>query len=348
MYVIVLTKANLVQDGLNSNFIYRFPNSVPFPNHEIAIQSVNMYYSWNNIASNLANQSFNYVWYDIISPETTPSAKTKNITIPAGIYEVSNLNSFLQSQFIINGEYLINATGQNVYFAEFVLNPTLYSVQINTYPVPTSSGWTYSSGTGIWTGNTGTIYAGWTTPVANSVIGANSGWTNWTTGNAGVKFNPSITILDNLSNLLGFPNATFNNGTQVGNLTTPLRLSGDPNYGVNYSITSSAFSLSPNLSPNNCVFVSMSNIANNYAVPNSVIYAISPSVAIGQQIIEKPPQFAWNKLLSGTYNQLRVSLLGTGFIPLQILDPNITITLVLRDTKDLGLNDLMTRISGQK
>lgn len=46
---IVLNQSNLLPNGNNNTFIYKFPNSVAFPNHEIAVQSINMYYSWSNI-----------------------------------------------------------------------------------------------------------------------------------------------------------------------------------------------------------------------------------------------------------------------------------------------------------
>ena len=42
---IVLNSTNIVGSG-NNQLVYTFPNSVSFPNHLIAVQSVNMYYSW--------------------------------------------------------------------------------------------------------------------------------------------------------------------------------------------------------------------------------------------------------------------------------------------------------------
>ena len=59
---IVLNQSNIVPDGNNNTLVYKFPNSVSFPNHEIAVQSVNMFYSWTNINSApLANQNFSYL-----------------------------------------------------------------------------------------------------------------------------------------------------------------------------------------------------------------------------------------------------------------------------------------------
>ncbi len=113
MNTIILNSSNVVLGTNNSTLTYNFPNSITFDNHEIAVHSINMYYSWCNISSALGNNTFSYVWYN----GSTPSTIT--IVIPDGLWEISDLNNFLQYQFIQNGDYLINATGKNVYYAEF-------------------------------------------------------------------------------------------------------------------------------------------------------------------------------------------------------------------------------------
>lgn len=302
---IVLNQSNIVPDGKNNSLVYKFPNSVSFPNHEIAVQNITMYYSWENINSApLANNTFSYAW---VSGTTTT---TYSITIPSGLYEVSDLNYYLQYQFIKNGTYLINSSGQNVYYAEFLINSNRYAVQINTFPVPT------------------TLPTGWSVPVASTSAGT-AGWVGFPT----TTFNPLLTIPANLNKILGFTTPT------------PFTTSLNSGVGTNLSYISN---VAPQVQPNSSVYVSISNIANKYAIPNSIIYSLSPSVAFGEQINEYPPQFAWNKLLSGTYNELRLQILGIDFQPLTILDPNMTIVLVIRDTKDLGLHGLGDIISGGK
>ena len=90
---------------------------------------------------------------------------------------------------------------------------------------------------------------------------------------------------------------------------------------------------------------SVSNINNKYASPSSIIYSLSPNVAIGSQIIEKPPQFSWNKLLPETYNEIRLQLLGNDYKPLNILDKNMTILLAIKNIKD---DEFMSLIQGSK
>jgi hypothetical protein len=213
---------------------------------------------------------------------------------------------------ISKGHYLINSAGQFVYYAEFVLSPTAYAVQLNTYPVPTSSGWTQNSSTGQWTGNSGTAYAGWTTPLAN--IPSNElGWQ----GFPAKTYNPSIIMMSssNFYKIIGFT-STFTSSLNLG-------------VGTNLSYIST---VAPQVNPNSVAYLSITNINNPYANPSSILYSISPTVAFGEQINEKPPQFCWSPLLQGTYNQLRVQLLGNDLQPLKILDPDMTIMLVIRET----------------
>jgi len=289
---IVLNQSNIVNDGNNNSLVYKFPNTVSFPNHEIAVQNITMYYSWENInASPLSNNTFSYKW------TTGGTTLSFPVVIPDGLYEVSDLNYYLQYTFIKNGHYLINA-GKNVYYAEFLVNPTKYAVQINTFPVPTS------------------LPSGYTAPTANAASGSLA-WQGYPT----TTFNPEITIPDNFSKILGF--------TSPSPFITEINVGG----GTNKSYTSN---VSPQVQPNSSAYISISNIQNKYSTPSSIIYSITPNVAFGTQIVDSPSQFAFNKLISGTYSEIRLQILGIDFQPLKIRDPNMTIILVIRDTTDLG------------
>ena len=114
MNTIVLNQSNIVGTG-NNTLTYKFPNSILLDNHEVAVQSASIYYSWQNINSSpLANNMFTYWW--IVGVTST----TYTVTIPDGLYEIAQINSYLQFRMIQNGTYLINSAGQNVYYAEMV------------------------------------------------------------------------------------------------------------------------------------------------------------------------------------------------------------------------------------
>ena len=285
MNTIVLNSSNILAGSNNSTLVYNFPNSVTFDNHQIAVQSVSMYYSWQNINNTtLLNNSFSYTW--VVAGVTT----TYTVTIPSGLYEIADINNYLQYVFIQNGHYLINSTSQNVYYAELLVNPSLYSVNIVTYPVPTS------------------LPTGWSLPVANPQTGALA-WPGFPT----TYFNPLITIPKNFNLIVGYT---------AGFITSQ-------NTGVNTVLTYSS-SVSPQVAPNPNCLITVSNISNIYASPSSVIFNLNANVAFGELIIAQPSEYAFNNLLRGTVNSLFVRLIGADGNALNILDPNITILLLIR------------------
>jgi hypothetical protein len=285
MNTIVLNSTNIVSGSNNSSLTYKFPNSVTFDDHQIAVQSVSLYYSWQNINSTiLKNNTFSYTW--VVAGTTT----TYNVTIPSGLYEISDVNNFLQFTFIQNGHYLINTISQNVYYAEFLVNPNTYSINIVTYPVPTS------------------LPTGWTQPVANPQTGALA-WGGYPT----TYFNPLITIPASFNLIMGYA---------AGFVTSQ-------NTGLNTILTYSS-SVAPQVAPQPNALVTISNISNIYAVPSSVIYNIYANVGFGELINQEPAEYAFVDLLKGTTNSLTIRLVGNDGSALNILDPNITILLLIR------------------
>lgn len=144
LYPIILNSSNVVAGSNNSIYRYVFPQgSVKFNKSKVAVASINIYYSWFNILANLGNNTFTYIWYD-----NTGSA-TFTITFPDGFYTVDELNSYIQSQMIANGHYLVNSAGSYVYYFELVTNSTYYAIQFNSYPIPTALPGGYTNPAGI-------------------------------------------------------------------------------------------------------------------------------------------------------------------------------------------------------
>ena len=187
---------------------------------------------------------------------------------------------------IQNGHYLVdNATGQNVYFIQFLINDARYKVQVNTFAVPSSVPAGYTAGVGY-------------------------------TATPSTPTTPTVIIPAGLGVILGFP----------GGYTIP----GVPGL-TNFEAKSQFSTGTPNVQPNSSVLVSVSSVDNPYASPTSVIYSITPSVAVGAIIADKPPQLLWNKLIPGSYAQITVTLLGTDLRPLQIQDGAMTIILAIAE-----------------
>jgi hypothetical protein len=127
---IILTTANIQEGTNNTRLVYNFPSGgYTFKNDVITLQSLYQYFSIFNITSSYANNTFTYLWFD---------GTTNTITFPDGYYEVSDINSYIQSVMIASTHYMTNSAGQYVYFLEFVVNVSRYAVQINLYPLSTA------------------------------------------------------------------------------------------------------------------------------------------------------------------------------------------------------------------
>lgn len=297
MKIIVLNQSNLIKDGQNNKLIYKFPNSITFKDNYIAVSSISMFYSWFNITSALQNNTWTYTW--TVGTTTT----TYKIVVPDGLYEIADLNSYAQFIMVQNGTYLIDANGNDVFYFTLTSNTNRYAVQLSTYLIPTTlpTGWTLP-----------TNFVGFPTTTQNCVVSFPANF------NGIVGFSAGFTSDANVSNSYIVPsNQTLISKNSLGTIT--------------YLSTQS-----PEVQPNSNAIISISGIDNNLIQPSSVIYSLVPTVAFGALISEQPPQFMWNKMIDGTYNQLRLTILGTNLQPLQIQDPNITILLAVRGGDEYG------------
>lgn len=142
-FTIILNSSNAVP-GQPNKYVYPFNGTFNIESNraKLALSNISCFYSWFNISSTYGNNSFSFTFTDGVG--TT----TYNVSIPNGYYSVSDLNTYLQSFCITNNLYLVNGSGQNVYYLELLENSTYYSVQLNCYPFPTAlpSGWSNPAG----------------------------------------------------------------------------------------------------------------------------------------------------------------------------------------------------------
>lgn len=300
MFIIVLNQNNIVNDGGNNKLVYKFPSSINLTDKYVAVSSVSMFYSWNNIDAIYSNNTLTYTW------TAGGTTTTYTITIPNGIYEITDLNSYFQYVMIQNLTYWTNSSGQYVYPWEISVNATRYAIQINTFLVPTSA----------------------TATTLGYVLPAGQSWPT-------VTRNPVVTIPSAFNIIIGYT-AGFATNANVSNAYTPASATVNNNYeSKNAGGTLSYLSnTSPQVQPNSNLLLNLSGINNPYTQPSGIIYSLNPSVAAGEAISEKPPNFMWNKFINGTYNELRLTLLGTDLRPIQINDPNMTILLTIRDANE--------------
>lgn len=143
-FPLIINGSNLVSSTNNNTYSFRFPAGAVNFNRgsKVALGKINIFFSWFNITAANNNNTLSYVWYNNVG------SATFNITIPDGYYSVSSLNSYLQQIFITNGHYLVDGSGNFVYYIELVENATYYSIQLISSPIPTAlpGGWTNPAG----------------------------------------------------------------------------------------------------------------------------------------------------------------------------------------------------------
>lgn len=292
MRTIIFNQSNVVAGRNNSTLTYNFPNSVDLTGAQIAISNVFMYYAWFNISAALQNNTYQY------TVENNTGTLTRTVVMPDGMYNITDINSYLQFSMIANNDYLITSTGSYVYFAEFLVNPTQYVIQINTFSIYTTAeaaALSYTLPSAGFGGGAGTLPA--LNPQARIIL---------TTGD--------------FYKIIGFVSGFSTTATN----TAP--------GGSDLSFLSST---TPQVQPNPNLLISITGIDNKYSNPSTIIYSLAPNVGFGELINERPAQFNFNKFLAGTYNQLTLQFLGSNFQPIPIEDPNITIICVIRDRDDL-------------
>lgn len=130
---ILINSSHVIAGSNNSKYVYKFQTPETFTDHAIALNTLNCYYSWYNINSSLYNNNvFQYKWFDNSGALNT----TKTVTIPDGFYSINSINLYLQSVMLANGHYLYDTVAKkNIFFIEFISNPTYYAFQLNMTPM---------------------------------------------------------------------------------------------------------------------------------------------------------------------------------------------------------------------
>jgi len=130
---IVLNNSNVVANTNKSTYQYNFINgNFRLKNAKISLTNVTLPYSWFNISNQWANQTLSIYWVSGTTITAYP------ITIPAGFYTTSDINNYIQQVCILNGLYLINASGQYVFYIAVTTNVNAYANQLILTAIPNS------------------------------------------------------------------------------------------------------------------------------------------------------------------------------------------------------------------
>ncbi len=124
--------------AVNNRIRVQFPAPQTFQNCELALASLNVFFSWYNIQAAYGNNSFSYTW------PTSTGTQTFTVVIPDGSYDVAGLNTYLQFVCQQNGTYLLDGGGNAVYYLTWVPNLTYLRTTLTATPLPATLPTSYS------------------------------------------------------------------------------------------------------------------------------------------------------------------------------------------------------------
>ena len=253
----------------------------------MCISSITLPYSFFNVSSYYNNKTFSLIF------PTGATTITYNFTLPDGFYTITDINSYIQQQCISNGTYLIDSSGNNIYFVKMVYNTTYYAVQFLYYLVPTlagigtyvrpSSGLYSTSGTGLPT----------TTKTPQLVLAS--------TGS--------------IRTIMGFESGTFPSSpatasSDVLSTLTPI------------GSTVNSIIMQCSLISNRCT--TPSDIIDSMPINN---------VSFGSNITYQPPFENFVSVSDGTFNNFTFSFRDQNLNEIYARDPNVSITLIIKPRK---------------
>jgi hypothetical protein len=304
-YNIILNSSNLI--GINnSQFKYYFINGNFTINEgaEICVSQIVIPYSWFNISQSFyKNATIQYYF---------PNGSTSNlytIIFPDGFYSVSDLNNYIQLYMISQNQYFYNQTSlENLYYIQIIQNTTYYSNQIILNPVPTTLPNGYSLPTTIYNGFT---YSGFN---CNNTTGGTSGSTYSfypTISTTGQIVIPTYVSYYGIGSILGFKSGIYPTSSSL----------------ISINILSNR---TPNATPVNSLIVRCDLINNECSMPTNILDAVPITSTFGSNITYIPSYEKWISIQEGTFNNLTIYIEDQNFNTLNANDPNILISLILK------------------
>lgn len=291
---IVLNAANVTTNSSNNStqLTVTFPGGVDFRDREIALGTMSLYYSWYSISSAYGNNTFSYYY-----PTTVAAAQAyvqRSITIPDGTYSVTDLNNYLHYTMVQNGDYLLDASGNYVYYAQFSVNATRYAVQLDAFPVPTALPAGYTNG-------------GTALPTSTDC--------------------PHIVVPSGgFGTIIGFAAGSFP-AAPTGGYAAPTGGYTSSNY-TTYSTSI------PQVTPVSAVKLVCDILSRDAleSFPGVLYQFSNQGVSSGEIITVEPKQYIWKRAMDNTIQSLKLTFVDQNNNPLLVNDPQINIILLHRST----------------
>ena len=290
-FTLVLNSSIVSNTSTNTSFKYNFiQGGFQVKDMEMCVSSITLPYSFYNVSSYYNNRTFSLVF------PTAATTTTINVILPEGFYTVTDINSYIQQVCIDYGAYLIDSTGNYVYYQQLVYNATYYAVQLLLFLVPTTLPTGYSYATA---GASGSIY----------------------------------TTSAKLPTTAYVPRFSL---ASSGSIATIIGFAAGATYPSAVSTTSQSLSstLVPVGSTVNSLILQCSLVYNPCTVPSDVLDSMPiKDTSFGSNITYDPSFEKYVSLSNGTFNNFTFSFRDQNLNEIYARDPNCSITLIIRQKK---------------
>jgi hypothetical protein len=293
-FTLVLNSSNVSNTSTNTTFKYNFiQGGFKVQDMEMCVSSITLPYSFYNVSSYYANRTFSLTFPKGSGFGVIP------ITLPGGFYTVTDINSYIQQICIDYGAYLIDSTGNYVYFQQLAYNTTYYAVQLLLFSVPTTlpTGYSYA--------NVGSAGA-----AASFYINS----TNMPT----TAYTPQLTLASS------------------GSIATIIGFKAGANYPSSVSTSSQSFSSTstPVGSTVNSLILQCSLVNNPVTMPSDILDSMPiKDTSFGSNITYDPSFEKYVFLSNGTFNSFSFSFRDQNLNEIYARDPNVSISLIIRPKK---------------
>ena len=287
-FILTLNSTNVSNTNTNTTFRYNFINGgFTCKDYEMSISSITLPYSFFNVSSYYNNKTFSLIF------PTAATTITYAITLPDGFYTITDINSYIQQQCVLNGAYLLDSSGNYVYFVKMVYDSTYYAVQFLYYLVPTLAG------IGTYTRPSSGLY---------SAAG---------TGLPTTAYTPQLVLAStgSIRTIMGFASGTFpsTQATASSDVLSTLTPIGS---------TVNSILMQCSLISNRCT--NPTDIIDSMPINN---------VSFGSNITYEPSFEKFVDVSDGTFNNFEFSFRDQNLNEIYAKDPNVSITLIIRPRK---------------
>ena len=130
MATLIFNNTNVVQGSSNSRYQLNFPSGgiVLKKGDQLGIQHIQIPYSWFNLTGAYNNKSFGYKL----------NGTLYTLNLQDGFYTMDDINNALIDFMVANGHYLVNASGNKIFYSQLSTNQNLYAIQYDAFVIPSS------------------------------------------------------------------------------------------------------------------------------------------------------------------------------------------------------------------